>query len=130
ALLAQVRQGDHILVTDSVYGPTRKLCDGLLNRFGVETSYYDPCIGAGIADLIRPNTRAIFLESPGSLTFEIQDVPAITALARSAGVTTIIDNTWATPLFFRPLAHDVDVVIHAGTKYVVGHSDAMLGLIV
>lgn len=130
ALLSEVKSGDHVLVSDSVYAPTRKLCDGLLRRFGVETTYYDPCIAGDIAELIRPNTRVIFLESPGSLTFEIQDVPAITEVARARGVTTIIDNTWATPLFFQPLAHGVDISLHAGTKYVVGHSDAMLGLLV
>jgi len=130
ALLSQIKQGDHLLISDSVYFPTRKLCDGMLQRFGVETTYYDPGVGSGIADLIRPNTRVIFLESPGSITFEIQDVPAITAVARARGITTIIDNTWATPLFFQPLAHGVDISVHAGTKYVVGHSDAMLGLIV
>lgn len=130
AVLSQVSHGDHVLVADSVYAPTRKLCDGLLQRFGVETTYYDPCIGAGIAEFIRPNTRVIFLESPGSLTFEVQDIPAITEVARARGVTTIIDNTWATPLFFQPLAHGVDISVHAGTKYVVGHSDTMLGLVV
>lgn len=130
ALLSQVRQGDHVLVSDSVYAPTRKLCDGMLQRFGVETTYYDPAVGAGIAELIRPNTRVIFLESPGSLTFELQDTPAITEVARARRVTTIMDNTWATPLFFQPLAHGVDISVHAGTKYVVGHSDAMLGLVV
>lgn len=130
ALLSQVRQGDHVLVSDSVYAPTRKLCDGMLQRFGVETTYYDPAVGARIAELIRPNTRVIFLESPGSLTFELQDTPAITEVARARRVTTIMDNTWATPLFFQPLAHGVDISVHAGTKYVVGHSDAMLGLVV
>ena len=130
ALLSQVRQGDHVLVSDSVYAPTRKLCDGMLQRFGVETTYYDPAVGAGIAELVRPNTRVIFLESPGSLTFELQDTPAITEVARARRVTTIMDNTWATPLFFQPLAHGVDISVHAGTKYVVGHSDAMLGLVV
>ncbi|WP_366556679.1 cystathionine beta-lyase [Aquibaculum sediminis] len=130
AILSQIKQGDHLLVADSVYAPTRKFCDGLLARFGVETTYYDPLIGAGIAERIRPNTRVIFLEAPGSLTFEIQDVPAITKVARDAGVTTIMDNTWATPLFFQPLAHGVDISVHAGTKYVVGHSDAMLGLVI
>jgi len=130
ALLSQVGQGDHVLVSDSVYAPTRKLCDGMLQRFGVETTYYDPAVGAGIAELVRPNTRVIFLESPGSLTFELQDTPAITEVARARRVTTIMDNTWATPLFFQPLAHGVDISVHAGTKYVVGHSDAMLGLVV
>lgn len=130
ALLSQLRQGDHLLMVDSVYAPTRKFCDGFLARFGVETSYYDPLIGRDIAKLLRPNTRAVFVESPGSLTFEVQDVPAIAAVAREAGATVIMDNTWATPLFFRPFDHGVDISVHAGTKYVVGHSDAMLGLVV
>lgn len=130
ALLSQLGQGDHLLMVDSVYAPTRKLCDGLLARFGVETSYYDPLIGGGIAALIRPNTRVVFVESPGSLTFEIQDVPAIAAAAHAAGAAVVMDNTWATPLFFRPFDKGVDISVHAGTKYVVGHSDAMLGLVV
>lgn len=130
ALLSQLGQGDHLLMVDSVYAPTRKLCDGLLARFGVETTYYDPLIGGEIAALIRPNTRAVFVESPGSLTFEVQDVPAIAAAAHAAGATVVMDNTWATPLFFQPFDKGVDISVHAGTKYVVGHSDAMLGLIV
>ncbi|MFQ5775976.1 MAG: cystathionine beta-lyase [Kiloniellaceae bacterium] len=129
-LSACVAAGDHILVTDAIYRPTRQVCDHLLGRFGVETTYYDPLIGAGIADLIRPNTKAVFLESPGSLTFEVQDVPAITAAAHAAGAVVIMDNTWATPLYFKPLDHGVDVVIHSATKYIVGHADAMLGLVV
>ncbi len=130
ALLAFAGAGDHILMTDSVYDPARHVCDHLLKRLGVETSYYDPLIGAGIADLVRPNTRLVYLESPGSLTFEIQDVPAIAAAAHKAGLVVLFDNTWATPLYFRPFDHGVDVSIQAGTKYIVGHSDAMLGLIV
>src|SRR5262249_31333849 len=98
-------------------------------RFGVETTYYDPLIGAGIEGLVRPNTRVLFLESPGSLTFEMQDVPAIVAAARKAGAVTIMDNTWATPFFFKPLAHGVDVSVQAATKYIGGHSDLMLGII-
>ncbi len=129
-LSAFTAAGDHILVTDSAYEPTRRVCDVLLRRFGVETTYYDPLVGAGIAELIRPNTRLVYLESPGSLTFEVQDVPAIAAAARRAGVVSIADNTWATPLYFNPLACGVDVSIVAGTKYVVGHADAMLGLVV
>ena len=129
AILAFVKAGDHVLMVDNVYGPTRKFCDTLLGRFGVETTYYDPLIGADIAALIQPNTRVVFLESPGSLTFEMQDVPAIVAAARKAGVATIMDNTWATPLFFRPLAHGVDVAVQAATKYIGGHSDLMLGII-
>jgi cystathionine beta-lyase len=129
AILAFVKTGDHVLMVDNAYGPTRRFCDTLLARFGVATTYYDPLVGDGVAKLIQPNTRVIFLESPGSLTFEMQDVPAIVAAARKAGVATVMDNTWATPLFFRPLAHGVDVAVQSGTKYIGGHSDLMLGLI-
>ena len=129
ALMALLGSGDHLLMIDSVYAPTRNICDGILKRFGVETTYFDPSIGAGIADLIRPNTRVIFLEAPGSLTFEMADVPAIAAAARQRDLLTVIDNTWATPLYFRPLEHGVDVSIMAATKYVVGHSDALIGTI-
>lgn len=129
-LVTYLSAGDHALVSDSVYQPTRRVCDDLLTRFGVETTYYDPLIGADIASLMRPNTKLVFMESPGSLTFEVQDVPAIAAAARAAGAATVLDNTWATPLYFNPLAHGVDVVIHSATKYIVGHADAMLGLIV
>lgn len=129
ALTALVEAGDHLLVTDNVYAPSRAYCDRVLARFGVETTYFPPSIGAGIAELVRPNTRVIMVESPGSHTFEVQDVPAIAAVAKAHGAWTLMDNTWATPLFFRPYDHGVDVTIHAGTKYVVGHSDAMMGLI-
>jgi cysteine-S-conjugate beta-lyase len=129
ALLAFVSSGDHILVSDSVYGPNRLFCADMLKRMGVETEFYDPLIGAGISRLMRPNTRVVFVESPGSLTFEIQDVPAIAAVAKEAGAVVMIDNTWATPLFFRPFDHGVDLSIHAATKYIVGHSDAMLGVV-
>jgi len=129
ALLAFVEQGAHILVPDSVYGPTRNFATRFLKRFGVETTFYDPLIGAEIAALVRDSTRLIFLESPGSLTFEIQDVPAICAVARAHGIVTMMDNTWATPLYCKPLSLGVDVSIQAATKYVVGHSDAMLGAI-
>jgi cystathionine beta-lyase len=129
AILAVVRSGDHMLVPDSVYRPVRNLADGYLKSMGVETTYYDPLIGAGISAQVRPNTRLIYCESPGSQTFEIQDVPAITAVARARGILTAMDNTWATPLYFRPLAHGVDISINAATKYFVGHSDAMLGTI-
>jgi cystathionine beta-lyase len=128
ALLACVSTGDHVLMTDSVYGPTRNLTKGVLKRFGVATSFYDPLVAGGIESLIQPNTRVIYLESPGSLTFEVQDVPAIAEVARRRGITTIIDNTWGTPLFFKPFAHGVDVSVQAATKYIVGHSDAMLGV--
>jgi len=130
SLSAFVQSGDHVLVTDSAYGPTRKYCDRVLRRFGVETTYYDPLIGADIADLVRENTRVIYMESPGSSTFEVQDVPAITAVARSRGIATMIDNTWATPLFFRPIEHGVTVSIQSATKYIVGHADAMMGVAV
>lgn len=127
AILALVAAGDHILVADHVYGPTRHFAEGFLKRFGVETTFYDPMIGAGIADLMRGNTRILFMESPGSLTFEVQDVPTLAAAARSRGIATIIDNTWASPVFCRPLELGVDVSVAAGTKYIVGHSDAMCG---
>jgi len=129
SLLAFVEHGAHVLIPDSVYGPTRNFATRFLRRFGVETTFYDPLLGRWIEALVRPNTRVIYLESPGSLTFEIQDVPAITEVARRKGIATLMDNTWATPLYFKPLAHGVDVSIQAATKYVVGHSDAMLGAI-
>ncbi|MFZ1990029.1 MAG: cystathionine beta-lyase, partial [Alphaproteobacteria bacterium] len=130
AILACVAAGDHVLVTDSVYEPTRIFCDRFLKRFGVETTYYDPLIGEGIAKLIRPNTKVVFTEAPGSRTFEIQDIPAIAHAAHAAGdIFVLMDNTWATPLYFKPLAHGVDLSIQAATKYIVGHSDAMLGTI-
>lgn len=129
SLTAFVKQGDHILVTDSVYNPTRKFCDNVLKRFGVETTYYDPLVGDEIRHLIKPNTTVIFLESPGSLTFEIQDLPAITSVARKLGITTILDNTWASPLYLKPFELGVDISVHAATKYITGHSDAMLGII-
>jgi cysteine-S-conjugate beta-lyase len=129
ALLATASAGDNVLVTDSVYGPTRIFCDKTLARFGVTTTYFDPLIGAGITDLFKPNTRAVFLESPGSLTFEIQDVPAIAAAARAKDIAVIMDNTWATPFFFDALGHGVDISLMAATKYIVGHSDAMLGTV-
>ncbi|MEA3029764.1 MAG: cysteine-S-conjugate beta-lyase [Sphingomonadales bacterium] len=127
ALLAVLGQGDELLMVDSAYGPTRALCDGLLKRFGITTIYYDPLIGGGIAALIGDKTRAIFMESPGTHTFEVQDVPAICAAAKARGLVTLLDNTWATPLFFRAMAAGVDLSILACTKYVGGHADAMLG---
>lgn len=129
-LLSLLRAGDHLLMVDSVYGPVRTFCDKTLTRFGIEVTYYDPLVGAGVAGLMRSNTRLVYLESPGSLTFEVQDVPAIVAAAHAKGALAIMDNTWATPLLFRPFAHDIDIVIYAATKYFVGHSDAMLGVIV
>ena len=126
-MLALLSPGDHVLMVDSVYDPTRSLCDGLLKRMGVSTTYYPPGIGAGIAAMITPETRLIFLESPGSLTFEVQDVPAITAIARARGIWTMLDNTWATPLLFTALDKGIDVTMMSLTKYVGGHSDAMMG---
>ncbi|HUL08525.1 MAG TPA: cystathionine beta-lyase, partial [Candidatus Acidoferrum sp.] len=129
-LLSLLKAGDHLLMVDSVYGPARSLCDKTLARFGIDVTYYDPLVGTGIAGLMRPNTRLVYLESPGSLTFEVQDVPAIVAAAHAGGALAIMDNTWATPLLFRALGRGVDIVIYAATKYFVGHSDAMLGAIV
>ena len=129
ALLSVVRTGDHILVTDSAYGPTRKFCDAILPRYGVTTTYYDPLVGAGIASLMRPNTVGVFLESPGSLSFEIQDVPAIAAAAHARDAVVLMDNTWATPIHFRALEKGVDLSIQSGTKYIGGHSDVMLGAV-
>jgi cysteine-S-conjugate beta-lyase len=129
ALLSVLNAGDHLLVTDSAYEPTRKFCDGVLTRYGVTTTYYDPLIGAGIAALIKPNTRAVFVEAPGSLTFEIQDVPAIAAAAHARGAVVLMDNTWASPLFFRAFDKGVDLSIQAATKYIGGHSDLMLGTV-
>ena len=130
ALEALTKAGDHVLITDSVYIPTRRFCDQTLKRFGVETTYYDPRIGAGIAELIRPNTSVVYLESPGSLTLDIQDVPAIVDAARAKGATTIIDDTWAALTYFKPLTLGVDVSVHAATKYPSGGSDVFLGAIV
>jgi len=127
ALLSVLKSGDELLIVDTVYGPTRAFCDVVLAGMGIATRYYDPLLGADIAELIGDRTRAIFLESPGSLTFEVQDVPAIVAVARAKGLVTLLDNTWATPLFFPALAAGIDLSILACTKYVVGHSDAMLG---
>jgi cystathionine beta-lyase len=129
AILAFVAAGDHVLVPDSAYGPTRDFCEHWLRKIGVEAQFYDPCIGDELRALFRPSTRVLFLESPGSLTFEMQDVPRLAALARAAGIVSIIDNTWATPLFFQPLAHGVDVSVHAATKYIGGHADLLLGTI-
>ena len=126
-LLSILSPGDELLVTDSAYLPTRRFCDGVLKRFGISVRYYDPLIGSGIADLIGDTTRAILLESPGSLTLEVQDVPAICRIARDRGIVTLLDNTWATPLFFPAIEHGVDMSILAGTKYVGGHADVMLG---
>ncbi|MGA0530860.1 cystathionine beta-lyase [Hansschlegelia sp. KR7-227] len=127
ALLAALGAGDHLLMTDGVYEPTRRLCDGLLKKLGVETTYYDPALGAHVADLMRPNTKAVYVESPSSLTFEIQDVPAIAGAAHARGAAVIMDNTWATPLYFKAHDHGVDLAVSAGTKYLGGHADVLIG---
>jgi cysteine-S-conjugate beta-lyase len=127
ALLAFLKPGDDLLMVDSAYEPTRSFCGGMLGDMGITTRYYDPLIGADIADLIQPNTRMIFLESPGSLTFEVQDVPAIAAIAKARGILTMIDNTWATPLLLPSLSLGVDISMMSLTKYVGGHSDALMG---
>lgn len=129
AILSVCKAGDHLLATDSCYDPTRSFCDRTLRGFGVETTYYDPLVGAGIDELFRPNTRAVFCESPGSLTFEVQDVPAIVAAAHARGLSVLLDNTWATPLLFDAIAHGVDLSIQAATKYVGGHADVMIGYV-
>jgi cystathionine beta-lyase len=129
ALQSCLKAGDHMLMTDSVYRPSRNFADTMLKGFGVETTYYDPRIGAGIAALMRPNTRVVFTEAPGSQTFEMQDMPAIVDVATRHGALTVMDNTWATPLFFPAHAYGVDLVIEAGTKYLGGHSDVLMGLV-
>lgn len=129
ALLSCVKAGDEVLISDSAYEPGRKFANGFLARMGVTTRYYDPCIGAGIADLIGPNTKAVLAESPGSITFEVQDIPAIAKATKAAGARLIVDNSWASPLFCRPLELGADIVVHAGTKMFVGHSDAFAGTI-
>ena len=126
-LLAMLSPGDELLAPDSVYGPTRRFCDTFLRRYGVSTRYYDPLVGTGIGELIGQGTRAILLESPGSLTMEVQDVPGICAVARQRGIATLLDNSWATPLLFPAMSAGVDVSAVAATKYVGGHADVMLG---
>ncbi len=128
-LLAFAASGDHVLIVDSVYHPTRHFADTMLKRLGVEIEYYDPHVGAGISNLIRPNTSIVFTESPASNTFEVQDIPAIARTAKAAGAVVMMDNTWATPLYFKPLDHGVDISIHAATKYPGGHSDVLLGTV-
>ncbi|OQW51987.1 cystathionine beta-lyase [Candidatus Raskinella chloraquaticus] len=129
ALQSCLKAGDHLLVTDSVYRPTRNFCESFLKRFGVETTYYDPLIGAGITSLMRANTTAVFTEAPGSQSFEMQDIPAIAKAAHDHGAVCLMDNTWATPLLFPPHERGVDLAIEAGTKYLSGHSDLLLGLV-
>lgn len=129
ALYSFLNNGDHLLITDSVYGPCRRFCDQELKRFGVEVTYYDPHAGKDIAKLIKPNTKVVYTESPGSLTFEVQDIGAIAKASHAKGAVVIMDNTWATPLFFKPYEHGVDVVVHSATKYISGHSDLVMGAI-
>ncbi|HEY4737501.1 MAG TPA: cystathionine beta-lyase, partial [Xanthobacteraceae bacterium] len=128
-LLAAAGAGDHILVTDSVYRPTRTFCDSVFKRLGVETTYYNPLIGDGIAKLFKPNTRAVFVETPGSQTFEMQDIPAIAKVTHDKGALVLADNTWASPLYFQPFQKGVDLSIQAGTKYIGGHADLMFGCV-
>ena len=128
-LLGFLSAGDHVLIVDSVYAPTRHFANTMLKRLGVEVEYYDPAAGAGIAALMKPNTKVVFTESPGSNTFEMQDIPAIAKAAHEGGAVVMMDNTWATPLFFRALDHGVDITIHAATKYPAGHSDVLLGTV-
>jgi cystathionine beta-lyase len=128
-LLAFLSAGDHVLIVDSVYHPTRNFADTMLKRLGIEVDYYDPHAGAGIAELMKPNTKVVFTESPASNTFEMQDIPAIAKAAHERGAVVMMDNTWATPLYFKPLDHGVDVSIHAATKYPAGHSDVLLGTV-
>ncbi len=129
AILAFVETGDHILMADNVYSPARRFCDSFLGRFGVETSYFDPAVGGGIADLITERTRIVYVESPGSLTFEMTDIPAVAAPAHEAGAVVVMDNTWAAGVLFKPFEHGVDVSVQAATKYIVGHSDVMMGTV-
>ena len=128
-LLAVLKAGDHLLVCDNAYRPTRNFCNGLLARYGVETSYFDPLAGAGIAALFKPNTKAVLLEAPGSQSFEMPDIPAIASVAHARGALVIDDNTWATPLYHRSLEQGVDISMQAATKYIGGHSDIMFGTI-
>jgi cystathionine beta-lyase len=129
SLTAFLAAGDHLLIVDSLYGPVRAFCDEYLKKFGVDVTYFDPAL-RDLEPLLKPNTKVVYLESPCSLTFEMLDVPAIVALCKARGITTIMDNTWASPVFFQPLKHGVDVSIHAATKYISGHSDLMLGIAV
>ena len=129
ALLSVLKTGDNVLVTDSVYWPTRKFCGSVLARYGISTTFYDPLVGGGIAALMTPQTRAVFVEAPGSLTFEMQDIPAIAAAAHAKGALVLMDNTWAGPLYFRALDKGVDLSVISGTKYFGGHSDVMLGVV-
>lgn len=128
ALMAFLETGDHLLMIDSAYDPTRSLTQGILARMGIETTFFDPLIGDDLQNLIQPNTRVVFLEAPGSLTFEMPDIPTLTKIAAAHDLTVMMDNTWATPLYFKPFSYGVHISLHAGTKYIVGHSDAMVGI--
>ncbi|MDY7539202.1 cystathionine beta-lyase [Undibacterium sp. RTI2.1] len=128
-LLALLKPGDHLLMVDTTYDPTRLFCDGLLKKMGISTTYYDPLIGRNIASLMQPNTKVVFVESPGSLTFEVQDIPAMAAVAHASGAVIVSDSTWATPIGWSSFELGIDVSLHAATKYIVGHSDAMMGVI-
>lgn len=128
-LLAFLSAGDHVLITDSVYRPTRNFAEGMLRRIGVEVAYYDPLIGKGVEALMKPNTKVVFTEAPGSQSFEMQDIPAIAKVAHAKGALVMMDNTWATPLFFDSHAKGVDITIQAGTKYYAGHSDVLIGTV-
>ena len=127
ALMAYLKAGDHLLMVDSAYGPTRKFCDNILNRYGIETTYYDPLVGGAIGNIIRPETKVIFTESPGSLTFEVQDLPAISEAACNQDIKVMLDNTWSAGFYLKPFEVGVDISIQATTKYLAGHADVMLG---
>jgi cystathionine beta-lyase len=130
AIVGFLKTGDHLLLTDNVYGPARRFANTTLKGFGVETTFFNPMLSlADFEKLIRPNTKVVYLEAPGSQTFEVQDVAGMAAIAKKHGAAVLIDNTWATPLYFRPFDHGCDISVHAGTKYIVGHSDAMMGII-
>jgi cystathionine beta-lyase len=129
SILAFLKGDDHVLVVDNAYGPARRFCDVFLGRFGVKTTYYDPNIGESIGELIRDNTRLVYVEAPGSLTFEMQDIPAIAKAAHARGLPVVMDNTWSGGVFFKPFTHGVDVSVQAATKYIVGHSDVMMGTV-
>ncbi len=130
ALMAATKSGDHLLVADTVYGPTRSFCDSVLSRFGVEITYFDPMIGADLSSLIKSNTTAVMLEAPGTGTFEVPDLPRLASVCKDKQILTILDGTWATPVFCQPLSLGIDVVVHSGSKYISGHSDVMIGFIV
>ncbi|WP_413284662.1 cystathionine beta-lyase [Vibrio sp. MA40-2] len=126
-ILSFVETGDHILMVDTCYEPTREFCDVIMKKMGIETTYYDPMIGSGIKQLIQDNTKVLFLESPGSITMEVQDIPTLTEIAKQSDIITILDNTWAAGVNFSPFDFGIDISVQAGTKYIVGHSDVMLG---